>query len=233
MSFHSSTESLNFTNAVWDDGEWVSWAEINRYVEGESAEDEDKEWDVLEEDEEWQESDEPPQSELSPEREPSHESESSPECEPSTEKSESSPEIWRRLMELIRQADEAQVKGENIGSQIGEMGELFAEAKFGIKRHRRYAQGSDGKIGNDFVEVKTFSPWKKVSHVRVKLAGNWNKLILVRISDPWIFEAKIFNRAELVHMKGCKRVTANWKPRKETVLQGRDEAKAEAAGAKS
>jgi hypothetical protein len=202
MSPHSSNETLGLTNAVWDDGEWMSWAEINHYVEVEAVE-ADR---VIGK---------------------ATRKSGNPEDLPTVEHS---PEIWGRLMKLIRQADEARVKGENIGSQIGEIGEVFAEAKFGVKRHRRYAQGSDGKIGNDFVEVKTFSPWKKVTHVRVKLAGHWTKLILVRISDPWIFEAKIFTRSELVHMKGCKRVTANWKPRKQTVLQGRDEA---TAGAKS
>jgi len=133
MSFHSSTESLNFTNAVWDDGEWVSWAEINRYVEAEAAEGDEGGWDVLEEDEEWIESDEPPKSELSLEREPSPEHEFSPEkCEPS-------PEILDELTKLLRQAQASLERSENIGHQIGEMGELFAEAKFGIKRHRQYA----------------------------------------------------------------------------------------------
>ncbi|WP_395745489.1 hypothetical protein [Prosthecobacter sp.] len=214
MSFHSSSETLGPENAVWDDGEWVGWSEMNRYVEEEAAELEEGGWDVLEEDEEWLELDERSASDPAPER------------EASTETRGPSREVWKQLMKLIRQADEAQEKGEDIGRQIGEIGEVFAEAKFGLKRHRQCAQGSDGKIGNDFVEVKTLSPWKKITRVRVKLAGHWNKLILVRISDPWILEAQIFRRAELVPMKGCKRVTANWKPRKKTVLPGRDEAAA-------
>jgi hypothetical protein len=40
----------------------------------------------------------------------------------------------------------------------GELGEFYAEIKFGIQRHRPHVPGSDGKLGNDFVEVKTISP---------------------------------------------------------------------------
>jgi hypothetical protein len=40
----------------------------------------------------------------------------------------------------------------------GELGELYAQIKYGLKRHRAHACGSDGKIGNDYVEVKTISP---------------------------------------------------------------------------
>ena len=42
----------------------------------------------------------------------------------------------------------------------GELGELFVEVKYGLKRHRVHAAGSDGRIGDDFVEVKTLSPGK-------------------------------------------------------------------------
>jgi hypothetical protein len=223
MSFQSSTESLNFTNAVWDDGEWISWAEINRYVEAEAAEGNEGDWDVLEEDEEWIEYDEPPKCELSLEREPSPEDESSPEkCEPS-------PEILDELMKLLRQAQASLERCENIGHQIGEMGELFAEAKFGIKRHRRYAQGSDGKIGNDFVEVKTISPWKKKHMVTVKRAGHWSRLVVVRISAPWIFEAKIFDRKQLRRGNGGKHAKVSWNAGKQMVIEQRDKEKVQPA----
>lgn len=175
MSFHSSIESLNFTNAVWDDGEWVSWAEINRYVEE----------DVLEEDEEWLESDEP-------------------------SKGEPSPEFWQRLMNLIWEAKASLEKGDNIGPQIGEIGEMYAEAKFGIKRHRPNTQGSDGKLGNDFVEVKTISPLKKKPKVRVKRAGNWNRLVIVKISKEWVFDSKIFDRKQLGKGEGGTHATVSW-----------------------
>ncbi|WP_330970617.1 hypothetical protein, partial [Lysobacter sp. A3-1-A15] len=62
----------------------------------------------------------------------------------------------------------------------GELGEFYAEIKYGLKRHRAHAPGSDGKLGNDFVEVKTISPEKGGSCVLVKRAGNFNKLLVVR-----------------------------------------------------
>ena len=112
MSFHFSNESLNFTNAVWDDGEWVSWAEINRYVEAEAVEADrvigttPKERRMSENLEEW------------------------PKVEPS-------PEIWERLMKLIRQAQASLEKDKNIGSQTTCGGDfLFARQRKKLTGHR-------------------------------------------------------------------------------------------------
>lgn len=44
---------------------------------------------------------------------------------------------------------------------FGELGEIFAEITFGIKRHKPRTQGSDGRLGNDFIEIKTITPEKK------------------------------------------------------------------------
>jgi hypothetical protein len=79
----------------------------------------------------------------------------------------------------------------------GELGELYAEIKFGVKRHRPHAAGSDGKLGNDFVEVKTISPENAKSKIHVKRAGNFNKLLVVRISRDFKFEGKLIDRREL------------------------------------
>jgi hypothetical protein len=37
----------------------------------------------------------------------------------------------------------------------GELGEFYAEIKHGINRHKPHTRGSDGKLGNDFIEIKT------------------------------------------------------------------------------
>lgn len=79
----------------------------------------------------------------------------------------------------------------------GELGEVYAEIKYGLVRHRAHAPGSDGRIGNDVVEVKTISPEKSVSKVAVKRAGNFNKLVVVRIDSDWSFEARMVDRKEL------------------------------------
>lgn len=155
-------ESLNYTNAVWDDGEWLSWAEINRFIK------------------------EPPKVEISRQKQ-------------------------AQLESLIAQARKALERSENIGGRIGEMGELYAEARFRIKRHRRrYAQGSDGKLGDDFVEVKTISPWKKTPEVRVKRSGHWSWLVVVKISEQWTFEAMMLSRADLGPGNGGKHVKVRW-----------------------
>lgn len=91
----------------------------------------------------------------------------------------------------------------------GELGEIFAEVEYGIKRHRPHTMGSDGKLGDDFIEVKTISPEKSGEKVQVKRAGNFSKLLIVRISQDFEFEGKLLSRKQLPKGKG-KRVHASW-----------------------
>ena len=63
---------------------------------------------------------------------------------------------------------------------FGKLGEIFAEITFGIERHKPNTPGSDGKIGNDFVEIKTITPDKREKKVEVKRKGNFNKLLNFR-----------------------------------------------------
>lgn len=85
----------------------------------------------------------------------------------------------------------------------GELGELFAEIEYGIKRHKPHAKGSDGKLGNDFVEVKTISPEKDGDHIKVKSAGNFNKLLVVRITEAFEFEGRLVARKHLTKGEGA------------------------------
>ena len=84
----------------------------------------------------------------------------------------------------------------------GELGEFYAEIKYGIRRHRPHTPGSDGRIGNDFVEVKTISPEKSEHKVSVKRAGNFNKLAVVRISSDWTFDSRMVDRKDLGKSSG-------------------------------
>ena len=77
---------------------------------------------------------------------------------------------------------------------LGELGEIFAEIQFGIKRHRPLTQGSDGKLGDEFVEVKTITPDKKTDRVKVKLGGNFGRLVVVKITDDFQFGARMVDR---------------------------------------
>ena len=80
---------------------------------------------------------------------------------------------------------------------FGELGELYAEIQLGISRHKPNTPGSDGRVGNDFVEVKTISPLKQGDKVRVKRKGNFNKLYVVRISENFYFEGRMIDRRNL------------------------------------
>lgn len=84
----------------------------------------------------------------------------------------------------------------------GDLGELFVEVKYGLKRHRTHAPGSDGRIGNDFIEVKTLSPGKASEVVQVKRAGNFNKVFLVRISEDFNFAARKIDRKSVAKGAG-------------------------------
>ena len=79
----------------------------------------------------------------------------------------------------------------------GEIGELFAEIRYGIKRHRPGTEGSDGRIGNDWVEIKTISPEKGNNRIRVKRAGNFNKLLIVKINESFQFQSRLVDRKRL------------------------------------
>ena len=79
----------------------------------------------------------------------------------------------------------------------GELGELYAEIKYGITRHKPGMAGSDGRLGNDWIEVKTISPEKGSNKVTVKRAGNFNKLLVVKISEDFSFESKLIDRKQL------------------------------------
>lgn len=91
----------------------------------------------------------------------------------------------------------------------GELGELYAEIKYGIKRHKPMTQGSDGKLGNDFVEVKTISPEKGNGQVQVKRAGNFNKLLVVKISEDFEFESRMIDRKTMKKGEG-KHAKVKW-----------------------
>ena len=79
----------------------------------------------------------------------------------------------------------------------GELGELYAEIEYGIKRHKPHTRGSDGKLGNDFIEIKTISPEKAGEQVQVKRAGNFNKLLIVKIDQDFTFEGRFVGRKNL------------------------------------
>ncbi|GAB1487968.1 hypothetical protein MASR2M8_04110 [Opitutaceae bacterium] len=165
---------LNSSNAIWDDGEWVSWEEISRYI------------------------DEPLPGPADNRGEASEESRKTVK------------ELLEELELLISEAEELISLGTQHLVNFGEMGELYAEIRYGLKRHRKYAQGSDGRIGNDFVEVKTITPWKSKDRVSVRRQGHFNKLVVVKIDEHFSFDARMVSRAKLPKGSGGKNAKISW-----------------------
>lgn len=94
---------------------------------------------------------------------------------------------------------------ENTGRYLqvwGELGEIYAEIKFGLRRHATHMAGSDGTIAGKLVEVKTISPEKSCDRVLVKSQGNFEQLLVVRIGHDFKFQAKLFDRSELKGVGG-------------------------------
>lgn len=94
---------------------------------------------------------------------------------------------------------------ENTGRYLqiwGELGEIYAEIKFGLRRHGTHEAGSDGTINEKLVEVKTISPEKTGDRVLVKSQGNFEQLLIVRIDQNFQFEGKLIDRSELKGASG-------------------------------
>jgi hypothetical protein len=94
---------------------------------------------------------------------------------------------------------------ENTGRYLqiwGELGEIYAEIKFGLRRHGTHEAGSDGTINGKLVEVKTISPEKTSDRVLVKSQGNFEQLLIVRIDQDFQFEGKLIDRSELKGASG-------------------------------
>lgn len=111
-------------------------------------------------------------------------------------------EVIQVFEDIINAAQEYKAATDRYLQIWGELGELYAEIEFGLERHAPGTQGSDGRLGNDWVEVKTISPEKGKNTVQVKRAGNFNKLLVIRISEEFEFEAKMIDRKKLKKGQG-------------------------------
>src|SRR3712207_336514 len=58
------------------------------------------------------------------------------------------PELAMLFEDLVRNAAEYYGMTGRYLQIWGELGELYAEVKYGIRRHRPHTKGSDGKLGN-------------------------------------------------------------------------------------
>ena len=85
---------------------------------------------------------------------------------------------------------------------FGVLGELFGAVAFGIRLHRKEnAQGSDGRLGNDHVEIKTIGPRNAADRVRVRLSGHFNKLLVVKVTKAFDITGRMVDRKALTTAK--------------------------------
>ena len=85
----------------------------------------------------------------------------------------------------------------------GELGEHYAARRFGILLHDAPCeQGSDGRIGEMLVEIKTISPLRDSRHVRVKKSGNFGALVIVKVDADFRIDAKMIKRNRLPKPQG-------------------------------
>lgn len=149
----------NDDNAIYDDGEWITWEEINSHLERLEFEARFPDLDV----------------DLVP--------------------------IFKNLLRTAQ--DYYELTGLHL-QVYGDLGELYGAITYGLKLHRNYAQGSDGKIGNDFVEVKTITPFKSNDVVALNLKRNFNKVLIVKIAADFEVQGKLIDRKALPKIKGDK-----------------------------
>ncbi|KPL69292.1 hypothetical protein SZ64_14975 [Erythrobacter sp. SG61-1L] len=154
----------NDDNAIYDDGEWITWTEINEHLERQELQEAYPNGDI----------------ELVP--------------------------IFESL--LATAADYHNLTGRHL-QVYGDIGELYGALMYGLKPHRNYAQGSDGKIGNQFVEVKTITPFKSSNTVCLNMKRNFSQVLIVKINKDFEVGAKLIDRKALPKARGDK-LTLAW-----------------------
>jgi len=154
---HDPVDMWNDDNAFYDDGEWITWSEINSHLERLEFEARFPHLDV----------------DLVP--------------------------IFQDLLAVAE--DYHNLTGSHL-QLYGDLGELYGAITHGIKLHRNYAQGSDGKLGNDFVEIKTITPFKSNDTITLNLKRNFSKVLIVKIDSEFEVQGRLIDRKALPKPKG-------------------------------
>ena len=181
---YTGKEVTGPADAIWDDGEWISWEWINGQIEDQEEDSEKQAYEAALRGR----FDHPNPQELFPTADPN---------------------LVRVFEDLIQIAKDYKLAADRYLPVFGELGELFAEIAFEIHRHKPRAQGSDGRLGDDFIEIKTITPEKKKPKICVKRQGNFNKLLVIRITEDFMFEARILDRKKMAKGTG-KLATVSW-----------------------
>lgn len=146
----------NDDNAVYDDGEWITWTEINSHLER---------------------------------------------LELKARYPNADLELVPIFEDLLATAEHYHLLTGNHLQVYGDIGELYGAITYGIKLHRNYAKGSDGRLGDHFVEVKTITPFKSSNTITLNLKRNFSKVLIVRIDREFQVEGKLIDRKVLPKVK--------------------------------
>ncbi len=103
---------------------------------------------------------------------------------------------FQRLLNACREYQEETGRHLNIH---GALGELYGAVRLCFRLHVNCsAQGSDGKLGDDFIEIKTLGPRNKTGRVVVALENrNFSKLLVVKIRHDFSFKGCLVPRKAL------------------------------------
>ncbi len=112
-------------------------------------------------------------------------------------------EIFDQLLDTAR--DYHNLTGKHL-QVYGDLGELHGAIKYGIRLHRNYAQGSDGRLGNDLIEIKTISPIKSTNVIELNFSRNFSKVLIVKIDENFKIHSKLIERKSLRKKQGKKRI---------------------------
>jgi hypothetical protein len=87
-------------------------------------------------------------------------------------------------------------------SVYGDIGELFGAITYGIVLNRTYAKGSDGRLGNDHVEIKTITPFKRKDEVIIDTSRHFSKLLIVKINAEFQIAGRMIDRKHFPKVNG-------------------------------
>lgn len=117
----------------------------------------------------------------------------------------------RSLRQLVAEAASHDRSNPEMPSPLwGKIGELYVAERFGVVLSRDHVQGHDGRLGHELVEIKTITPHKTRSFVRVKRSGNFSLLAVVRVDELHRFDARLIRRSEFLSKGEGKYATLSW-----------------------
>ncbi len=110
---------------------------------------------------------------------------------------DANPTYIAALQALLQTASSFNVATKRHHQIYGDIGELYGAIVHGIALHRFNAQGSDGRFGDDFVEIKTISPFKKRKLVNLRMDRHFSKILVVQVMQDFSVQGMMVSRSVL------------------------------------